>query len=91
MTEDEEAEGANAPEEVLAAMQFLRDAERKGVDVYAAYRSAKSQQKNKFKSRGLFSREHPRGRSHDERQQELAQAKATRTCRACGAQGLLEK
>lgn len=72
-------------------MQVVRAAERKGIDVYAAYRTAKSQQKGKFKSRGFFKSKHPQGQSSEERQQELDQAKATSTCRACGAQGRWKK
>ena len=76
------------PSDVLAALKVVRDTEKRGVDVYAAYRTAKSQQQGKFKSRGFFKKTANRqGQSPEERQKEFDQAKATSTCRACGATG----
>ena len=89
MTDDDEEDESAAPDDLIAAMQVVRAAERQGVDVYAAYRTAKSQQKKKSKSRGFFKRtfKHPQGQSPKDRQKELDQAKAASARRACGAAG----
>lgn len=80
--------------DVLAAMDVIKQAEREGQDVYALYRTAKSQQKNKFKNRGFFNKKNdksnrggPQGQSRADRQKEIDDAKATSTCRACGQVG----
>lgn len=80
--------------DVLAAMDVIKQAEREGQDVYALYRTAKSQQKNKFKNRGFFNKKNdksnrggPQGQSRADRQKEIDDAKATNTCRACGQVG----
>ena len=88
--------GASTAEhtDVLAAMDVIRQAEREGHDVYALYRTAKSQQKNKFKNRGFFNKKNdksnrggPQGQSRADRQKEIEDAKATSSCRACGQVG----
>ena len=42
--------------EVLAAMDVIHQAEKEGHEEYALYRTAKSQQKNKFKNLGFSKR-----------------------------------
>ena len=91
----DQAEASTAEHtDVLAAMDVIRQAERDGHDVYALYRTAKSQQKNKFKNRGFFNKKNdkanrggPQGQSRADRQKEIEDAKATSTCRACGQVG----
>lgn len=79
--------------EVLAAMDVIHQAEKEGHEVYALYRTAKSQQKNKFKNLGFFeendkpTRNGPEGQSRADRQKEIDDAKSTSTCHACGQVG----
>ena len=85
---DPEVQGHH-PDEVLAAVQLVKEAEKEGYDVYAMYKTAKMQQRGKSKSRGFFKKQasHPQGQSTEERSRELERAKATSTCRACGEVG----
>lgn len=78
-SDEEDEAGAplgSVPADVLAAMQVVREAERSGIDVYAAYRTAKVQQRGKFKARGFFKGKDGRPGAED-RQKDLDQAKAT--------------
>ena len=77
------------PAEVLAAME----AEKDGFDVDAMYKSAKcsttweSQGPRGFDRNSKKNAGNPQGQSSAARQRESEQAKATSTCRACGAVG----
>ena len=92
-TSDEEEESETGdlqsppvPEqEVLAAMQTVRRAEKQGHDVYALYKSAKHQQRDGKKKRGFF--RGPQGQSREEREKQIAAAKANSECRACHQRG----
>ena len=72
-------------QEVLAAMQTVRRAEKQGHDVYALYKSAKHQQRDGKKKRGFF--RGPQGQSREEREKQIAAAKANSECRACHQRG----
>ena len=72
------------PAEVLAAMEAEKDC----FDVDAMYKSAKCSTTNVGKPRpNKKNAGNPQGQSSAARQRESEQAKATSTCRACGAVG----
>ena len=85
---DESAEYESTPlpeNEVMLAMKTVRQAEKQGLDVYALYKNAKYHQRDGKKNRGFF--KGAQGQSKEEREKQIAIAKANSECRSCHQKG----
>lgn len=85
---DESADYDSTPlpeNDVMLAMKTVRQAEKQGLDVYALYKNAKYHQRDGKKNRGFF--KGAQGQSKEEREKQIAIAKANSECRSCHQKG----
>ena len=85
---DESADYESTPlpeNDVMLAMKTVRQAEKQGLDVYALYKNAKYHQRDGRKNRGFF--KGAQGQSKEEREKQIAIAKANSECRSCHQKG----